>query len=112
MNEDEIFNRAWSFGLDTKAAWFVAEQFDGDNKSFVDHCIKTMLKGVAEHRSKSQMRRYVIRNRRAYHHDQAIITRHEREIRRCRDGMRCHQCRNVPYAPGEIPDPDSWKEAA
>jgi hypothetical protein len=112
MTEDEIFYRAWAAGLSTSSASFLATQFHGDPPVFIRHFIKTMFRGVAVHRTRNQMKRYVVRNRRAYNHDQALIARHEREVLRARDGMRCHQCRAVPPQPGEVMDPDCVKYLA
>jgi hypothetical protein len=102
MTEDEIFYRARSLGLDTKAAAFLSSQLGGDGKLIVDARIKTMLRGVLSRRTKSHARRYVIRNRRAYNHDRARQFQHERTVLRERDGMRCVLCAHIPPQPGEI----------
>lgn len=107
LTGDAMFYRAWSSGLSVSHAAFLANMVDLPEGEYADAFIRAILRGVSLHRTPSRMRRYIVRNRRAYHHDQALIARHEREVLRARDGMRCHQCRAVPPQPGEIMDPES-----
>jgi hypothetical protein len=104
--EVALFYRAWSSGLSLEHASFLSNMAEYASREHADVFITTMLRGVSLRRTKSQMRRYIIRNRRAYNHDQAIDARHARDALRARDGMRCYGCRHIPPQPGEVMDPD------
>lgn len=116
MTEDEIFYQAWATGLDVGTAHFLSDWLgnwlSGAEDHLVTYSIRVMVLGKRNHRTRNQMKRYLIRNRRAYHHDQALIARHIRETLRVRDGMRCHCCRTVPPQPGEVMDPDCMEYIA
>lgn len=106
---DAVFYYAWSCGLDHKRAFdlgAVAEfvtDFGNADPAKVRAVVHGRLRLGNGKRTASQTRRYVIRNRRRFSHDQALIRRHESEILRYPFfGLRCGGCKHIPPQPGEI----------
>lgn len=112
--DDRVFYYSWSCGSSRRSAWDLATLVNvlvtyshvkaEDIWSVVND--KLDLKGGK--RTPKQRRRYVIRNRRAYNHDQALVRRHETATLLARDGLRCHGCKHIPPQLGEVMEPD-WK---
>lgn len=102
MLEDDIWYRAWSFGLDSATISWLARQDHGCPKQLVDQHIVLAMKSLSKRRTRSQLKRFIVRRRRAYNHDRAVWLLHERAVLRARDGMRCYTCKHIPPQPGEI----------
>lgn len=102
MQEIDVWDRAWSFGLSEDLIRFLSTQDHGLPKELIDQHIVSAMHSMARRRTRSQMKRLVLRNRRSYNHDLALRLRHERQVLWERDGMRCHSCRYIPPQPGEI----------
>lgn len=114
---DAIFYYAWSCGLDhhrafdlSAAAEFVTD-FGNADPSEVRAVVHERLRLGNGKRTASQTRRYVIRNRRKFFHDQSLVRRHENGVIKNREGVRCGGCSHIPPQPGEIMEPD-WRKCA
>jgi hypothetical protein len=105
---DDLYFRARAAGLDVHAAQFVSDQFWNDRPEFAARCIRTMLLGVAKHRTKYRMKRYIIHNRRSYNAYRASIDAHMRGVQRRGEGMRCPECSHIPPQPGEVME-EGWE---
>lgn len=102
MQEIDIWYYAWSFGLNEERISWISQYDAGLPKEIVDRDVVQGMRSMARGRTRSQMKRLVLRRRRSFNHDLAIQLRHEREVRWERGGMRCYLCRGVPPQPGEI----------
>jgi hypothetical protein len=108
--KDDLYFRARASGLDTRPAQFIAEDdFWVRHPDLAGYAIKIMFTVVAQHRTKSQMRRYVIRNRRSYNVYRASIDAHARGVLRDKEGMRCPECSHIPPQPGEVME-EGWED--
>lgn len=110
LNEDERFSLAWSCGVNYEAAsWVAGVTKVAPSSEIVIYTAWSCLRVFAQKRTKSQMRRFVLRNRRRYNRNLASFRRHERAILRPPfEGVRCYGCKHIPPQPGEIMEPD-WQ---
>lgn len=107
MTEDDIWYRAASFGLNEEEISLVAVMDQGLLLQIVDRDIVAAFRRLAKRRTRSQLKRLIVRNRRVYNHDLALRLRHERQVRWERGGMRCFMCKHIPPQPGEIMEEES-----
>jgi hypothetical protein len=112
MTEDDILYRAWSFGINPADSGILVVLCQGLDKSFFDRDMQVLLQILRKTRTRGQMARYLVRNRRSYNHDLALIRLHERAVIRERSGMRCAGCAHIPPQPGEIMEEESNADIA
>lgn len=111
---DAVFYYAWSCGLDHRRSFglgnvadFVTD-FGNADPAEVRAVVHERLSMANWKRKPSKTRRYVIRNRRKFFHDQALVRRHEQEVLRPPYfGLRCGGCAHIPPQPGEIMEEES-----